>query len=190
EAMAAWSAQGYHIQHWYQLIADTQTDLYEGDGEAAFERLMRGWPALRRSMLLQMHHTRTVAVHLRGRAALAGAIAASGEPRRERLDVARRAAARLRRARGWGAAMGALLMAGVEHVAGRTAEAGAWAARAVDETGGHQLGLFQAAARLALGAIARDTDATAAGESWMRENGARAPPAVARMLAPGPFERD
>ena len=86
--------------------------------------------------------------------------------------------------------MGALLMAGVEHVAGRAAEARAWAARAVDETGGLQLGLFQAAARLALGAIARDTDATAAGESWMRDNGARAPRAVARMLAPGPFERD
>ena len=27
--MAAWSAQGYHIQHWYQLIADTQIDLYK-----------------------------------------------------------------------------------------------------------------------------------------------------------------
>ncbi|MES1206426.1 MAG: AAA family ATPase [Pseudomonadota bacterium] len=190
EAMAVWSAHGYHIQHWYQLIADTQTDLYEGDGEAAFQRLMTGWPALRRSMLLQMHHTRTVAIHLRGRAAVAGAMAATGQPRSERLDVARRAALRLRRGAGWGAAMGALLLAGVEHVAGNAAEARAWATRAVDETGGHQLGLFQAAARLALGPVAGDADAAAAGESWMRDNGARSPRALARMLVPGPFERE
>jgi eukaryotic-like serine/threonine-protein kinase len=187
EAMAAWSAHGYHIQHWYQLIADTQTDLYEGDGEAAFRRLMSGWPALRRSMLLQMHHTRTVAVHLRGRAALAGAIAAAGEARRQRLELARRAALQLRRASGWGAAMGALLLAGAEHVAGRPAEARDWAARAVEETGAHQLGLFQAAARLALGQVADDAQANAAGETWMRDNGARAPRALARMLVPGPF---
>ncbi|HVY39448.1 MAG TPA: hypothetical protein VHM31_16010, partial [Polyangia bacterium] len=103
-------------------------------------------------------------------------------------ELARRAALRLRRATGWGGAMGALLMAGVEHVAGRPEEARPWAARAVEETGGHQLGLFQAAARLALGAIAGDTEAAAAGESWMRDNGARAPHAVARMLVPGPFQ--
>ncbi len=186
QAMAAWSAQGYHIQHWYHLIAETQADLYEGQAEAAFQRLMAGWPALRRSMLLQMHHTRTVAVHLRGRAALAGAMVASGEARAERLDIARRAAVRLRRGAGWGTAMGALLLAGAEHVAGHAVEARAWATRAVDETGAHQLGLFQAAARLALGVIAGDTDAAAAGESWMRDNGARSPQALARMLAPGP----
>ncbi|HXU65243.1 MAG TPA: protein kinase [Polyangia bacterium] len=185
EAMAAWSARGYHIQHWYQLIADTQTDLYEGDGEAAFQRLAAGWAPLRGSMLLQMHHTRTVAVHLRGRAALAGAAAADGRARHERLELARRCALQLRRGTGWGTAMGALLMAGVERVAGRSGEAASWAARAVDETGTHHLALFQAAARCTAGQVTGDAQASAAGESWMREHGARTPKALARMLVPG-----
>ncbi len=188
EAMAAWSANGYHIQHWYQLIADTQSDLYQGDGEAAFQRLTTGWPALRRSMLLQMHHTRTVAVHLRGRAALAGAAAATGAAREERLALALDCAKRLRRGSGWGVAMGALLMAGIERVSGRRAEAADWAKRAVDETGAHQLSLFQAAARLAGGELAGDAAIGDAGQAWMGDNGVRAPRSLARMLVPGAID--
>jgi hypothetical protein len=185
EAMQAWSPHGYHIQHWYQLIADTQIDLYEGDGDGAHQRLSAGWPALRRSMLLRVHHTGTVAVHLRGRAALAGAVASDGATRTERLELARRCATRLRRRTGWGAAMGALLMAGVEHVAGQATEARGWLSRAVEETGAQHLALFQAAARWAAGAIAGDAEAAAAGEAWMREHGAGAPGSLARMLVPG-----
>jgi hypothetical protein len=186
EAMRAWSTQGYHIQHWYQLIADTQTDLYEGDGEGAHRRLSAGWPALRRSMLLQVQHTQTVAVHLRGRAALAGAGGGtSGAAKAERLALARRCALRLRRGTGWGAAMGALLLAGVEHLGGHSAEARAWLSLAIEETGARQLPLFQAAARLAAGPIAADAGSAAAGETWMREHGVRAPAALARMLVPG-----
>src|SRR6185312_8991504 len=107
EAMAAWSAQGYHIQHWYQLIAETQTDLYRGDGEGAYQRFVAGWPALRRSLLLQMQHTRIVAVHLRGRAALAGGVCATGTERTTRLRLARRCADGLRKGTGWSGAMAA-----------------------------------------------------------------------------------
>ncbi|HXJ18801.1 MAG TPA: protein kinase [Polyangia bacterium] len=189
EAMQVWSTHGYHIQHWYQLIADTQIDLYQGDGEAAHQRLSAGWPALRRSMLLRVHHTGTVAVHLRGRAALAGAVASQGTARAERLALARRCATRLRRGTGWGAAMGALLMAGAEHAGGHGAEARGWLSLALDEAGPQQLALFQAAARWAAGPIAGDAESAAAGEAWMREHGVRAPAALARMLVPGPALR-
>jgi hypothetical protein len=127
--------------------------------------------------LLLMQHTRNVAVHLRGRAALAGAIAAEGAERRARLGVARASTARLRRRGGWGGAMAALLTAGVERVAGRDVEASVWLSRAVDETGAHRPALFEAAARFSAG--------DPAGEAWMRSNGVRAPAALARMLVPG-----
>jgi hypothetical protein len=185
EAMQAWSPHGYHIQHWYQLIADTQIDLYEGAGDAAHRRLEAGWPALRRSMLLRVQHTGTVAVHLRGRAALAGAVAADGAERAERLALARRCATWLRRGTGWGAALGALLLAGVEHAGGHAAEARGWISLAADETGAHQLALFQAAARWAAGAIAGDAESAAAGQAWMSDHGVRAPASLARMLVPG-----
>ena len=183
EAMAAWSAQGYHIQHWYQLIAETQIDLYQGDGEKAYQRFVAGWPALRRSLLLQMQHTRIVAVHLRGRAALAGGLR-HGEPRRDARS-ARARADRLRKGTGWGGAMAALLLCGrrasrgtqlrggrldrARHRGDRRARAGAVQGRGAD--GGRRHGRRPATA--------------AAGETWMRDNGAKAPRSLARMLAPG-----
>jgi len=185
EAMAAWSARGYHIQHWYDLIAETQIDLYEGDGEGAHRRLVEGWPPLRRSLLLQMQHTRTVAVHLRGRAALAGSLAAQGTERAARLRLARECAARLARGGGWASALGALLYAGIEQVEGRTGPAADWLRRAIAETGAQRLELFKAAAQMAAAELGGDPEIAAAGEAWMRDNGAKAPRALARMLVPG-----
>ncbi|HVZ87780.1 MAG TPA: AAA family ATPase, partial [Polyangia bacterium] len=179
EAMAVWSAQGYHIQHWYQLIADTQIDLYEGDGAGAHRRFEEGWPALRRSLLLQMQHTRNVALHLRGRAALAGALASDGSTREARLRVARGSSRKIA-PRGWGAAMTTLLEAGIARAEHRDAEATAGLGRAIEQTGSHGLALFQAAARVAAG----DGEA-AAGERWMQAAGVQAPRALARMLVPG-----
>jgi serine/threonine protein kinase/tetratricopeptide (TPR) repeat protein len=185
EAMAAWSARGYHIQHWYALIAETQIDLYEGEGDRAHRRFAEGWAPLRRSMLLQMHHTRNVAVHLRGRAALAGALGATGSERCARLKLARACAAQLGRAGGWGGAMAAPLHAGIAHAEGNAAESATWLRRAIDETGTHQLALFKAAAQVAAAELGGDADTAAAGEAWMRDNGAKAPRSLARMLVPG-----
>jgi eukaryotic-like serine/threonine-protein kinase len=185
EAMAAWSAHGYHIQHWYALIAETQIDLYEGEGDRAHRRFVEGWPALRRSMLLQMQHTRNVAVHLRGRAALAGALAVGGAERAARLRLARSCAARLRRGAGWGGSMAALLHAGIAHAEGNAGESATWLRRAIDETGAHELGLFKAAAQMAAADLGGDAATAATGEAWMRANGAGAPRPLARMLFPG-----
>jgi len=184
EAMQAWSARGYHIQHWYELIAHTQIDLYGGDGEAAYTRFRTGWPALRKSLLLRLHHTRIVAIHLRGRTALAGALAATGPERVARLRLARRCADELLRGGGWAGAMAALLYAGIEQIEGRPTEAAGWLRRAIDETGAHGLSLFKAAAQVATGEIGSDDATGATGTAWMRENGVRAPLALTRMLVP------
>ena len=184
-AMQAWSAGGYHIQHWYELIAHTQIDLYGGDGEAAYTRFRAGWPALRKSLLLRLQHTRTVAIHLRGRTALAGALVAAGGERIDRLRLARRCALQLRREGGWASAMAALLYAGVERLEGNGAEGAAWLRRAIEETGAHGLSLFRAAAQVAAGESGDDDAAGAEGQDWMQRNGVRAPPALTRMLVPG-----
>jgi tetratricopeptide (TPR) repeat protein len=185
EAMDAWSARGYHIQHWYALIAETQIDLYEGEGDRAHRRFADGWAPLRRSMLLQMQHTRNVAVHLRGRAALAGALAVAGSERTARLRLARSCATQLRRGGGWGSSMAALLHAGIAHAEGNAGESAAWLRRAIDETGTHELGLFKAAAPMAAADLAGDGATAAEGEAWMRDKGAKSPRPLARMLFPG-----
>jgi len=85
EAMQRWVSRGYHVQHWYELIARTQIDLYTGDAQAGWARLEREWPALRRSGLLRLQHTRIVATHLEARAAVAAAAATSDAAARRRL---------------------------------------------------------------------------------------------------------
>jgi hypothetical protein len=132
-----------------------------------------------------MHHTRNVAVHLRGRAALAGALAVTGSERTARLRLARSCATQLGRGGGWGGSMAALLHAGIAHAEGNATESATWLRRAIDETGAHQLGLFKAAAQMAAAQLAGDAETAAAGEAWMHDNGAKAPRPLARMLVPG-----
>ena len=183
--MAAWSAQGYHIQHWYELIAETQIDLYQGDGERAYRRFVAGWPALRRSLLLQMQHTRHVAVHLRGRAALAGGLAATGGERtRDSVwpgsaptgcAAAPAGAARWRRC-------STPASSGSRGARPRARPGCAGRSTRPARTG---CALFKAAAQMGAGGLDGDAATAAAGEAWMRDNGAKAPLALARMLVPG-----
>ena len=72
-----------------------------------------------------------------------------------------------------------------EQAEGHDAEAAAWIRRAIDETGAHELALFKAAAQMAAGVMGGDPATAAAGETWMRDSGAKAPRSLARMLAPG-----
>ena len=177
-AVRGWSAEGYHIQHWYGLIAETHIDLYEGDGPAAHARVTAGWPALRKSNLLRMQHTRVVATHLRARAALAAAAATEGSGRAPLLALARRSAARLERERtGWASAFAGLLHAGVDRLEGRPERSAEWLRRAMSDCATEGLRLFQAAAEIAAAP-------GGGGERWMLDAGVRSPAAVARMLAP------
>jgi hypothetical protein len=188
EAIRAWSPQGYHIQHWYGLMAQTQIDLYQGDGERAHARVEEAWLALRRSRLLMIQHTRVVALHLRGRAALAGAAAAGGGDSSvgaARLRLARRCARLFaREGRGWGPALARLIQAGLA-CARRDRDLDARSLRwAADEAGTRGLALFQAAAQIVAGEVCNDAAAGATGKRWMAERGVRAPAALARMLVP------
>ena len=84
EAMASWSQQGFFLQHYFELLALSQIDLYEGDGARALARIHEAWPNLRRSQLLRVEYIRCLTLHLRGRAAIAaGALdEAAGAARR------------------------------------------------------------------------------------------------------------
>src|SRR5205823_1912462 len=68
---------------------------YRGDGASALRRMVTGWPAFRRSMLLRVQYARVTLLDLRGRAAVAAARAAAPSERGPLLAEAERAAARL-----------------------------------------------------------------------------------------------
>ncbi len=71
DAMARWSARGYHLQHANALSSRTTIDLYLGEGVRAFERCRAEWPALERSMLLRCQLLRVLMWGGRGRSAIA-----------------------------------------------------------------------------------------------------------------------
>src|SRR3970282_1229553 len=58
EARDNWAHVGYHVQHYHQLLALAQVDLYRGDGAGACQRLAEEWPKLARSLLLRVSAVR------------------------------------------------------------------------------------------------------------------------------------
>src|SRR5262245_44336444 len=47
ETMAEWSQRGFHIQHYYDLVARSGIDLYRGRGKSAHARVLERWPELK-----------------------------------------------------------------------------------------------------------------------------------------------
>jgi serine/threonine protein kinase len=73
DAIARWSQQGWHAQHWCALYARVRAALYEGDGPLAFDEMERAWPLLDGSLLLRVEPVRIESLYLRGAAAIAAA---------------------------------------------------------------------------------------------------------------------
>ncbi len=73
ESVAAWTQRGYHLQHYWSLISESQVDLYCGRGLAVWERLQVHWPRARRSLVLAVLHSRVEAQYLRACAAIVSA---------------------------------------------------------------------------------------------------------------------
>jgi len=61
EGIQRWSRRGFHVQHWYNLIAMAQTELYLRHGPAAYDLIRDRWPELRRSGVFHIQHTRIAA---------------------------------------------------------------------------------------------------------------------------------
>ncbi len=113
-----WTDQGFHVQHYFILWARCQAALYEGDGARAWSLLSDAWPALRRSLLLQVRYVELQALHLRARCAIASA-AATPADRPARLRRAKKDARAIRReGMPWTSATADTLDAGIAAVVG------------------------------------------------------------------------
>ncbi len=71
ESMAQWSQTGFLVQHWQAMAYEPDVDLYLGNGGAAYDRLLRDLPALRRSLLLNVQFVRAMTYYTLGRCAVA-----------------------------------------------------------------------------------------------------------------------
>jgi hypothetical protein len=174
DTMAEWSSRGFHLQHYYALLALASFELYDGDVVAARARLDAMWPLLRGSNLLVCPSIAIEAHHLRARIAIANG---TSDP------AAERALARLE-GNPWAQAMHALVRAGAEP---DRDEAIRLLGIAVETCVQGDLAAFAAAARRRRGELVGGTEGGVVIERADRElvdRSVRAPERFARLLVP------
>ncbi len=189
EAMRRWSVAGFHLQHYWEIYARAQIDLYNGAIEEAATRLAERWGALERSLLLRIQLVRGEALHLRARVHLAQA--ARLEPA-ARAPLLARARADGKRLVGevvpWAVGLGRLVLAGTARLAGNDAAAREGLEQAIAELSAAELGLYGAAAHRAHGLLVgggAGTEEVTAADRWMTGQSIARPDRMAPMLVPG-----
>lgn len=186
EAMSEWSKQGVHVEHFYELFALTNIDLYEGRGADALARFDQRWPAMRRSFLpWRIQSIRIYCRWMHGRAALAAGVRGAAE-------MATRDAARIEReAMPWSDPLGKLLRAGAAARSGEKDRAVELARVAAVGFEGADMLLHAAAARRMLGVALGGDEGRAQrdqADAWMTAQSIKNPARMAAAYAPG-FDR-
>ncbi len=183
-ARLSWAppAGGYHIQHFYELGAGAEIDIYEG--KVRGDGIPAGFAEVERSHLMRIQILRAYANWLRGRLALAAPLPAP--------DEAERRAAHLEgEGPPYARAFGRLLRAGVAVSRAAPSEAVRFLRDAVTVAEEDGFGLIAALARRRLGALLGGDEGAAlvaAADAFMTGEGIRRPERIAAVYAPG-FER-
>jgi hypothetical protein len=194
QAIARWSQQGFHGQHYNHFVGQMHIALYGGDGAAAWRLLEERWPVITRSLIQRVQYVRVEALHLRGRAALAAAAcgSASGGHSRYRPDsylkIVDGCARRIEQEKmPWAEPLARLLRGGAAYL---RCDRDAAVARLVEAEAGFtsaEMALYAAAARLRRGQLLGDAgrDLVATADEWMAGQRICNPAAMTRMCAPG-----
>ena len=172
-AMAAWPADGYHIQHLFALVSRADIALYRGEPAEAAERVRAEWPALRRS-LLHLAPSNQLLLY----PALARLAVARGDRAAARRWLRRMARAKHPILRDAGRLFGAALA--------EREQAIAILRDGIARLESYETHLVAQAARRRLDMLTGDDAAVAAADAWFAERGVRDPGKMAAMLLPWP----
>ncbi|MEP7122990.1 MAG: AAA family ATPase [Byssovorax sp.] len=185
--MGSWSNAGFHLQHFFDLLARSHLALYRGDGAAAHAHLVSVWPRLARSLVLRAQTARVFGAHLRARTALAAA-AGSRSPRALLREVDRAADRIEAEHMIWADPLAALARAGAAGLHGDAERARARLDVAIVGLHRAGLGLLEAAARRRRGQLLGGDAGraeVALADQWMLSRGVVSPERTTAMLAPG-----
>ncbi len=188
-----WSKHTFQIQHFSDLAARQEIDLYDDKPSVAWDRIASIWPAFRRSLLTRIQSVWIQFLDLRARSAVALAASAEGRANAGRLLAsAERDASRLERERiGWATALARLTRATIAATKGDRERAAGLAGEADALLTAADMRLCAAAARRRRGqAIGGDEGraVVAAVDVWMAGNTIKNPARVTAMLAPGAWD--
>ncbi len=187
ETLARWSHRGYYVQHYYDLFGQAEIDLYEGNVEAAWQRVVSNWPAFRRSLLRRIQLVFLESCHLHARTVLAAV--AAGKLSGRHLKLAERDARHIERAAmPWSDPFAQLIRASVAALRGDTHTAVAFLASAESGFETTDAGLYSAAARSRRGELVGGTEGErliTEAEAWMTSKRVANPVRLRMLLAPG-----
>jgi hypothetical protein len=123
QALAQWSQARYDLPHFSAAFGGVECELYAGRFEQARNRVLREWPAMKRSLLSRRCQTfRIMMYYMRGRTALA----TWTQQRDDRIlfrEIEHYASLLTNARSPWGAALGDALRSSVEFGRGRLHEA-------------------------------------------------------------------
>jgi hypothetical protein len=190
DAMARWSSRGFHLEHYYELRALTNVDLFAGRAREAHARIVAQWGSLNRSLLLRVQFVRVIMRRGRAAAAIAAATESAGATRELCAEAKRLARAIAGERMAWATPIATLIEAGALAAGGAGADANVVALlrRAAAGFDGAQMALFAAATRRSLGKVIggdEGRELVRAAEAWMASQTIENTRAMTAMLAPG-----
>jgi hypothetical protein len=187
EALAAWPARGSHIQHYLQLVAVIQADLYLGTGDMAHQRIEQAWATLKRAQLLRIQSVAMELRNLRARAALAAAISSPDERARQKLialaesEAKAIAADELR----FSQPLAAALRAGIAQLRGDSSRAGSELAASREGFERAEMKLHAAASARAAAVLAKNSEQLDRIDAQLRTMQIAKPNRIQAVFLPG-----
>ena len=189
DALRSWPSTGFRVQDYFAMFAQAAVAHYQDDHARAHALLLEKWPALRRSLLLQVQFVRIVMFHERGAAALAVAHSSSASERKRLLAAARADARRVEREPvPWAQAHAALLHAQIAAVHGDADATRVRLDAAISACAAADMGAHVAAARRCLGRLLGGDEGHAlvsGADAWMSAQEIKRPERMTTMLLPG-----
>ena len=192
EAIALWPRDRYLLQHWHLMFGEGEIELYAGNGEQAYQRVVRDEPALKKCYILEWQHMRAQTAFLRGRCAIASIDGAAPALRRQRTREARRLSRQLEsEGMAWTAPFAAILRAGAAHGEGDRSAAIRALQQAIDRARVANMSMYAAAARYQLGRLLGDPEGlllVREAEEAMKAQDVRRPDRLACCARPGTLD--
>ncbi len=178
------------MQHYSSMLALAQIELYTDDAEVAWKHVTGQRKALRKSLLLRTQLLKVDSLYLQARTALASAVHAATDDRREYLlRIAERMAGRIAKENmRWSDPLAPLIRAAIAHNHGDESSTAAFLNEAVQGFDLAVMRLRAMTARRRLGQTLggdRGRELIAQVDDWMSKQEIRNPALMTRMLAPG-----
>jgi eukaryotic-like serine/threonine-protein kinase len=181
EVTSTWAVEGFQIQHYWFLMAESLLQLYVGDGPGAWAEMCRRWKSAAASLTMRFPANRAQLLHMRGCCALAAAEHGGQGASHKLVREAERAARRLQNVNlPYAKPLATLLWAGVAAQRGAGAVASKRLEAAVVGLEGQQMSVYAAAARRRLAQLRGEREA-----EFLPGQEIADAEAITRMLLPG-----